>query len=302
MTSDSKPGSCYGFAVRSTLPFRFLRGGDGQDLDVFMSPAPEDGTRYPLLQEWPSEDPPGHKIRIYGEGGVYRLSSSFLGWFTIDATAPSIAVPDTGQHLGREQMTVLTAMLLCFYARGDTSLHSAAVDLGGEAIIIAAPGSFGKTTLSAAFWRAGYRLLNEDLTCIRPAPVPAVLAGPAMIRLRRDVAEQLELPDVETVVTTPTRVCYALAGRRRGDCSPIPIRAVILLMGWEDEFRLEPADPAEAVRDLWTLTGLFPTEADYARRFKAVSDLVARLPVYNVVRPRGFDALDATVERIVAGV
>jgi hypothetical protein len=295
-------GTCYGFALRSELPFRFLRGGEGDELDVFVSPDRDGGDHGELLQEWSSEDPPGHEIRIFGDEGRYRLWSTVLGWFSIDPTAPSIGVPDTDLDIAREQMTLVTATLLCFHARGDLPLHSAAIDVGGQAIVLAAPGTFGKTTLSAAFWRNGYRVLSEDLTCVRRTPDPAAIPGPAMIRLRRDVAERIDLPDVETVVETPTRVCFAFDPGRRGDCSPVPIRAVILLLTSDEDFRLERVDAPTAVRDLWTLCGLFPTDEDFERRFEAVAELADRIPVYSLSRRLRFEDLDRTVERIVRGV
>ena len=57
--------------------------------------------------------------------------------------------------------------MLCFRARGDTALHAAAVEVDGQAVVLGAPGTFGKTTLAAAFHAAGHRLLSEDTTCIR---------------------------------------------------------------------------------------------------------------------------------------
>ena len=302
MSRRSSVGTCYGFAVKSDLPFRFLRQGGGNELDVFVSPAADDGSDGDLLREWSSEDPPGHQIRIYGERERYRLWSTVLGWFTIDPAAPSIGVPDSDLDIAREQMTLVTATLLCFHARGDLPLHAAAIDVGGEAIILAAPGTLGKTTLSAAFWRSGHRVLSEDLTCLRLAPEPAAIPGPAMIRLRRDVAEEIDLPDVDVVVETPTRVCFAFDGARRGDCSPVPIRAVVLLLTSDDDIRLERVDAATAVRDLWTLCGLFPTDEDFARRFEAVTDLADAVPVYSLSRALRFDNLDRVVERIVANV
>lgn len=301
MTAEAIAGSCYGFAVRSDLDFRFLRAGGGRDLNLFVSGEPVDVDAATVVQEWTSAEAPQHPMRVYRDGGLYRVSSD-LGWFTVDPSVPSIAVPDTELDIGREQIATVTGMLLCFHTAGDTGLHAAAVEVDGEAIVLAAPGTFGKTTLAAAFWRAGYRVLTEDLVCLRSSNGPAALPGPAMIRLRRDVAEQLELPDAEVVIETPNRVCFALAGGRRGTSDAVPIRAVVILLPSEDELRLELADKPDAVRDLWTLCGLFPTEEDYARRFNAVADLVEAVPVYTLERALRFNELDRVIERIVGGV
>ena len=53
--------------------------------------------------------------------------------------------------------------------------------------------------MAAAFHRAGHRVLSEDTTCVRLGPEQAVVPGPAMLRVRHDVAAELELPSVRRV-------------------------------------------------------------------------------------------------------
>jgi hypothetical protein len=302
MLAPPSPGSCYGFAVRSELPFRFLRDGGGDPLDVFVSPEAADVDNGSLIQEWPSADMPEHSISLYGDGETYRLGTTMCGWFEVDPGGPSIAVPETELDISREQIALITGMSLLFHARGDVPLHASAIELDGGAVVLAAPGNFGKTTLAAGFHRAGYRVLSEDLTCLRRSPEPAAIPGPAMIRLRRDVADRLELPDAELVVESSKRACYAFDQERRGDSAPVPIRAAVLLLPSDDGIRLERATAADAVRDLWAVSGMLPTDEDLSRRFEAVADLASSVPVYNLYRPRSFAALEATIERVVRGV
>jgi hypothetical protein len=302
MMSGPVRGSCYGFEVRSELPFRFLRGGEGDPLEVFEVDALVDAGERQLIQEWPSADMPEHSISLYGDGETYRLGTTMCGWFEVDPGGPSIAVPETELDISREQIALITGMSLLFHARGDVPLHASAIELDGDAVVLAAPGNFGKTTLAAAFHRAGYRVLSEDLTCLRRSPEPAAIPGPAMIRLRRDVADRLELPDAEVVVENSKRVCFAFAPQRRGDSAPVPIRAAVLLLPSDDGIRLERAPAPDAVRDLWAVSGMLPTDEDYSRRFEAVADLAASVPVYNLYRPRTFEALEGTVERVVRDI
>ena len=239
-----------------------------------------DGAR--MLQEWSSPDAPRHPMRVYRDGELYRVSSD-LGWFTVDPAAPSIAVPDTELDIGREQIATVTGMLLCFHAAGDTGLHAAAVEVDGEAIVLAAPGTFGKTTLAAAFWRAGHRVLTEDLVCLRSRPDPRRAGAsddPAASRRGR----ALDLPDAKVSSRrragsvshsqTPAEEPPTRSHSRRRHPAPRS----------EGGSRLEAASKPDAIRDLWTLCGLFPTEEDYARRFAAVGDLVEAVPVYNLFR------------------
>ncbi|MCJ7738930.1 MAG: hypothetical protein MUQ10_16710, partial [Anaerolineae bacterium] len=42
----------------------------------------------------------------------------------------------------------------------------------------------------------GYRVLAEDVACVRLEEAAVVIPGPALLRLRRDVADRLELRGV----------------------------------------------------------------------------------------------------------
>jgi hypothetical protein len=186
---------------------------------------------------------------------------------------------------------------LCFITRGDVPVHAAAVEVDGSAILFAAPGRHGKTTLASAFVGAGHRLLSEDVSCCRVGERPAVLPGPAMLRVRRDSYEHLEIPGTYPVMEDPDRVHLAVDESLRGDGSPVPIRAVIFLQE-EREWELEPVPVPEAIRDLWTLSLKLPNDADRTRCFESLADLARRVPVYNLYRHLDFDRLEEDVKRI----
>jgi hypothetical protein len=126
-----------------------------------------------------------------------------------------------------------------------------------------------------------------------------VIPGPAMLRLRHDVARRLELPGARLVGDDPDRVHYAL--ERPGDCEPVPLRAVVFLAEG-DSAALEPVEPPEALRDLWALSFRLPTEEDVGRSFAAVADLAAAVPVLRLRRPLALDALTEHVALVAAGV
>ena len=291
-------GTCYGFAVSSPLPLEYLRGGAGEPLEIGAieteGPRPNDT----LLVEWePTPDRP-LEARLYSDGQSFRLWIGDGGWFSVEPAARRIEVPVDG-GLRREERLWGIPSLLCFLARGDLPLHAAAVEVGGGAVIVAAPRTYGKTTMAAAFHRAGHRVLSEDTTCVRLGPEPAVVPGPAMLRVRHDVAAELELPSVRRVGESDDRVHYALAVP--GDCEPVPVRALIFLDA-SGETALEPVDRADAIRDLWALSFRLPTEDDVGRSFAGVTDLAATVPVRRLRRPLDLGAIDNHLELVVAGV
>jgi len=298
---NSSPGTCFGFAVRSALPFHYLRGGgDGQTIDISAPSAVSDDQHGEVLLEWtPSSRFPLAGSLVRADPG-YRLWIETWGWFLIDPETPHVTLPDTPNVVRREERLWSIPAMLCFLARGDTALHAAAVEVDGRAVVFGAPGSFGKTTLAAAFHAAGHRLLSEDTTCVRTSETPLVVPGPAMLRIRHDVAQQLEIPHATPVGTVADdRVHLALDPALRGDCNPVPLRAIVLLRRADRGFRIEPVPSDRAIRDLWSLSFRLPTDADRARCFTAVADIARSVPVWNLHRPLTMRDLPATVEYVV---
>jgi hypothetical protein len=190
--------------------------------------------------------------------------------------------------------------LLAFAARGDVPLHAAALEVDGGAVLLAAPGTFGKTTLAAAFVGAGYRLLAEDLTCLRATAGAAVVPGPAMLRLRRDVADALQPADAIVVGEDSERLHLAISPDARGDCVPVPLRAIVLLDPTEQDAALHSVDGAAAIRDLLALSFRLPTAVALERTFAQLSGIVRDTRVWRLSLPHRLDQLERTVERIVA--
>ncbi len=238
---------------------------------------------------------------LYASAPTYRLWVDELGWYEIDTQQGRILVPESDERVLREERLWSIPLALSFAARGDLPLHTAAVEVKGEAVLIAAPNVFGKTTLAAAFACAGYRVLTEDLGCLRLAGGVALVPGPAMLRLRRDVVEEIELPPGTVVLDEPRRVHLALDRETRGDCSPVPVRAVVVMKPGA-EIELDRVAAPHAIRDLLALSFRLPANDAHRRAFEGVAALVREVPVWELVRPERFAALPAVVERIVADV
>jgi len=292
-------GACYGFGVRSSVPLEYLREGGGDPLEI-VAPADE-GPRSDdaLLVEWEPAPERPLEARLYSDGESFRLWIGDGGWFSVDPSAGRIDVPADG-GIRREERLWGIPSLLCFLARGDLPLHAAAVEADGGAVIVAAPRTYGKTTMAAAFHRAGHRVLSEDTTCVRLGPEPAVVPGPAMLRLRHDMAAELELPSVRRVGESDDRMHYALEAP--GGCEAVPVRAVVFLDVSDERAALEPVHRGDAIRDLWALSFRLPLEEDVARSFGGVTDLAAAVPVLRLRRRLDLASIDDHVGLVLAGV
>ena len=286
----------FGYALRSDIELRFLRHGGGREpLQIMESRDREGAQRGEVLGEWPLHGTsyPAH-ARLSGVPGGFEYFTSDAGLFRVDVDAGKIEVPVTDDPILREQRLHGMPMILSFMSRGDISLHAAAVEIGSGAIVLAAPSRYGKTTLAFAFLRAGHRVLSEDLICCRPSTKEAI-PGPALLRLRPDVYQH-PLPDGTFVAAhRPDRVFVGFNRECAGSGAPVPIRAIVFLREG-DSVAIQPADPAPAVKDLWSLSFRTSSNEGRAESFRNITKLAGSVPAWNVTRPLTVESLSATVE------
>ena len=209
--------SCFGFQVDSTVPLRFTRWGGGEEPMgvVEHSSAPTVHDAEPVFQVTTD----GRRMAaLWGSGAEYEFLVDGLGCYRIDPVGRRIEVPAGTDPVRREQVMWGVPATLCFIERGDLSIHAAAVEVDGGAVLLAAPGQYGKTTLAVAFHRAGYRILTEDSSCCRFDNQVTVAPGPGLVRVR---SASTTPPDgLEFEATRAGRAELAIAAERRGTGAP----------------------------------------------------------------------------------
>ena len=250
----------------------------------------------PHLLHWTTSE--GVAGKLYGGGQIFDFWAENAGWFRIAPFDRTIEVPVDADELRREMHLWGVPMMVTFTRQGDLSLHAAAVERNGRAVIVGAPGRHGKTTLSLALHEAGGRLLTEDIARVQMQSHPSVLPGPAILRMRSDPG----VPDgIRLAEMSGARTVLEIEPERRGDGGPVPLAAIVLLhVGEGPELRLERADNVAAIRDMWALAFRIPETVDRTRTFQQLADLTAAVPVYNFHRPMTFETLPDVVAQVMA--
>lgn len=293
-----RPSLC-GFEVRSSVPFLFQRIGGGREvLTIVEQSAPAERPSAPPLSEWTllgAAEPA--QASLYRTPRGYEFWTTDTGRFVVEPESGFIEIPSMDDTILREQRLCGIPTVLSYLHRGDCSLHAAAVEIDGGAVLFAAPSKFGKTTLALAFHVAGHRVLSEDLACCRPA-TGEILPGPAVVRLRPDVYGGTAPVGMHIAAERSDRVFLVPDDPRKGTSTPVPIRAIVFLREG-DALRLEPADPRASLSDLWTLSFRLPTDEDRGRSFRDLTRILGAAPVWNLYRPMSLDTLAPTV-RLVA--
>jgi hypothetical protein len=291
--------SCQGFTVNSDYSFLFTRPGVSRDqLSVVPMLGEPPSPDQPQILDWQTEL--GVVARLYGGGRIFTFWADAVGWFRIAPFDGTIEVPDRDTDaLRREVQLWGVPTMLAFTRRGDLSLHAAAIAIGDSAVLVAAPGRFGKTTLSVAFHEAGHRLLSEDISRLQLDPEPLVMPGPAIVRMREDTFSGIPPAGMSVASRARGRVELAIDDERRGDSTPVPVRAVVLLReSADDRIQLERVETMDAIPDLWTLAFRLPESDDRSRAFQQVAAFADRVPVWNLFRPVTMDGLPDVVATV----
>jgi hypothetical protein len=301
-------GACYGLTVRSSVELRYLRSGAGTEhLDVVeqevVPPAADDEA---FMQMRPGPDrglPVAARIHRTESPGRYLVWVAGGEWFVVDLPGRRIEIPPEADALRREERLWGIPSRLYLLELGHYPLHAAAVEVSGRALVFGGPSRFGKTTLAAAFVRAGHRLLAEDLVdLVMTDRGVDVLPGPTMLRMRTDMARAVELPGAALIAEDADRAHFVVPDPL-GGCAPVPLAGVVLLRRADGGApRLRPSDPPSALRDIWSQGFALPTETSRTHAFTCAAAVTAAAPVWDLHRPLRVDTLDETVRLLVDAV
>jgi hypothetical protein len=289
-------GSCAGYEIRSSVHFHTLRAGGGTALYVDEQPGLNPVGE--VVARWLPR--PGNPFygRLLKDGASYAFWASDSGWYLIDPAAPSITVGEAEDPLTREIRLFGVPAALLALESGDLTVHAAAVEVGSEAILLAGPSRYGKTTLAAAFAGAGHRVLTEDMTRCVVDGEPRVFPGPAVIRLRRDVADRMQVPGTAVSRADQDRVHLTFDEAHRGDSRSVRLRAILMLRQVTEAAELQFVSSVDAVRDLWALTFRLPTDPSRAASFERAADLAARVETLDLRRSMNLDGLPQLVKLV----
>jgi hypothetical protein len=293
------PPSLFGFEIRAERPVTLLRRGGGEGILHIAEAKPvADPPPGPPLVGWVSRGSERPAAILHRNGSRYQLRTP-SETCDIDPTHSIITVSRGGRSPVWEECFAGIPALLCFQHRGDVPLHAAAVEIEGRALVLAAHGRGGKTTLALAFHSLGFRVLTEDLACIRPGPAPALLPGPPWLRVRPDTLSHVP-EGMRVVARTPERTYLAIAPSRRGTGDAVPIAAIVLLRESTGDITLERVPATEAVRHLWPLSFSLPLDGFRGATFRRLGALVRHVPIWNLTRPLQRTALPRTIDALIA--
>lgn len=196
------------------------------------------------------------------------------------------------------------AMGMLLHQRGVAVLHGSVVAIDGAAVGFLGGSSAGKSTLAAAFHRAGHSICADDLAVVTDKNPPTVRPGFPLLKLGpsgdgRPVRGNDGLTPVTRSFETSSAV-KRFYRARRFTAEPVPLdRVYILDQG--DSVSIEEIPPRHRIRHLvshaYARNRLRATESE-ADYFDRVADIVDRVPVKRLRFPDDPD----TIPNIVTAV
>lgn len=168
--------SIYGLGLKTNVPIAGLRGlaaADRVDVSLVLGFMPAHladeaagSTRDIYIAEELNEaGRPRIRVSQLGNGSHYRLAYADGTRVVVDAQGSNVwatgpegaTVEDTAAYL------LGPALAFVLKLRGITCLHASAVAIDGRAVAFVGPAGAGKSSAAAAFARAGYPVLTDDV-------------------------------------------------------------------------------------------------------------------------------------------
>ena len=196
------------------------------------------------------------------------------------------------------------ALAVLLHQRGVLALHASSLRLPAGVVAFLGGSGWGKSTIAGALERLGHDLVADDITAVDPRPGQVdVLPAFPQLKLWPEAAHALGIDPETLPLVVPDEA--KRARRVAGGLSAAPLRlASLLVLAFGEPARIEPLTPREALLELVRHSFCAPRLAQLGaeRHFLQCGEVVRRVPVGRLVRPRSLAALDevaALVEREV---
>jgi hypothetical protein len=233
-------------------------------------------------------------------------SSLLLNWEGIGIFSVSngreIRYQRTGADEGTLRLFLLSEVIgLLLFQRGIFLLHGSAVQLHQDALVFLGIPGAGKSTTAAAFGKAGFTVLTDDLVAIqlidhKPYVVPAF----GQYKIWKNTVDGLAF-DESTLEPSFEGATKFLVHQPLSDFprTPIPLRSITLLYPPKARRQNEPIKPLRAPVELlrhFPLPVQLLTGAYLQRHFQDALTIAQSARINQLKRPNGFDALGLYVQ------
>lgn len=247
-------------------------------------------------------------IAAFAEEGLSSTMSPSRVWFRNDVGHFVI----TGGHdilvqpvcgVGEDELASFIlgwCIAFLFQLRGFTAIHSSAIEMEKQAVLISGFSGSGKSTTALALIKSGYRYLADDIVMVNPDNDMIIQPAFPQQKVCRNVAEQMDA--AELVYVNERKDKFAYYNLNDYCDEPRKLTKMFMLSRYEgDKVLVEKVTGIAKLNGI--LKNLFLLDAYRAMGFtteekKRCLDIAGKLDIYKISRPHNRD----TVEEISAAI
>lgn len=229
----------YGLCLRSQwpLPSYFEAGVNGDRLELYEAPASFflEASRKAGMK-WDS-DVWSQYARLHDGSDYIRWSKLFE--FLISPDGRRIAAHPLAENSLEAFSTYMSGQVISYalIKLGIEPLHATVVVVDGSAVAFIGDAGYGKSTLAAAFLKAGHLMLTDDLLVLKGEGRNLFACpGPPRIKLYPEIAKALLSEQATGISMNPyTRKMIIPLYPKQVSREPIPLKAIYVLSSPEEQ-------------------------------------------------------------------
>jgi len=188
-----------------------------------------------------------------------------------------------------------------FQQRGYSAIHSSAIEVDEQAVLISGFSGAGKSTIALSLIDAGYRYLADDIAMVNPKEDMMVQPAFPQQKVCRNIAEQMGTDTLLYINEKKDKFAYY---NEKDFCDvPRKLTTMFILRKYNgDQLRIEEITGIEKLNCI--LKNLFLLDAYRAMGFtleeKARSlELAGKIAIYQISRPEGKDTVQEIRDAII---
>ncbi|MHC4197747.1 MAG: hypothetical protein ACYSRP_07535 [Planctomycetota bacterium] len=235
----------------------------------------------------------------------YRFYTPEAGYYRVREGREIVVKPAPGAMISTVQLFLLgSAWSALCYQRGLSVFHASAVQVEDEAVAFCAHQGMGKSTMAAWLAVRGHALVSDDLTRF-DIPVQGQLTiypSAPRLKLWRDALSALEWSSEELERDHFRFEKFYLPWTGVRQQQPLPLRAIYLLEWGEWNItRLSGGTALHRFVSAATHRGaLLEPMGQLGAYWHQCLELVSRVPVWELKRPRDLPAMGQTVDLLAS--
>jgi hypothetical protein len=291
--SEPATYSVCGLRLRSELHLDLPPSAeDSWDVDVLWGEDIEDSAAPPPgrpIASFIHDDVAWYTATVTASGYVLRFKNCGEFFIAADLTRLEVRRDRSGEVELLPILLAGTVSAFLLALRGETVLHASAVAIGGAALAFVGQSGRGKSTIAALLCVGGAELVTDDVLTIDTGPPVTCTGGASELRLRPSAASIGEgRPGTTARTTADDRLAL---GVKTAPQRPLPLAAIVIpspsRTSSNVEFtRLEPSTALFALLSIPRVHG-WQRDDVLTRDFSTLTDVVNRVPIYEVTIPWG---------------